>query len=119
MAFFTLNGFKLILEFINSKIPDKNVAAHFDISVTPSLQPITGLKTPGYYATRRVMAQRRALRPPGIAPDPTSSPGSFGRTRRVRNWLLIRKMLGTAKVNVTQLQTPAGPEEGGGGAKRP
>ena len=45
--------------------------------------------TPGYCAARHLMAQRRSLRSPGIAPDPTSSPRSFGRTRQTNGKHLV------------------------------
>ena len=75
--------FKQMLEFITSKILDKNVTAPFLTPVKPSPHPIAWPKTPGYYAARRLTAQRRALRPPGVAPDPSSSPRSVGHTGRI------------------------------------
>ena len=57
----TLNDFKHIFRFITCNMPDKNVAAPFIIPIKPSLHPITGLKTPGYYAAHRLRTQCRVL----------------------------------------------------------
>ena len=72
-----------MLEFTTSKIPNKNAAVPFVTPIKPSLHPTAAdSKHHGstiLHAARRLMAQRRALRPP----DPTSSTRSFGRTRRI------------------------------------
>ena len=79
VLFCTLVGFKHIFRFITCKMPDKML-------LRPSLSKLR-LCSPNHWAQNtgilcHSLSQGPEPRPPGMALDRSSSPSSFGRTRR-------------------------------------